>query len=144
MFTGKDRECVFSNLHGWVCDEDHSIWFSSPSRGLPAQWMELARFYNSSDRVSISFPRLKIQVGMCEWIINASVSKMFSKAGFYGSKKRNYTFFLRDGWFSSDCSNDISDIQWKGNIRVLYPGNLCASTIFSKEVGSRKVTLGAI
>lgn len=62
MFTGKDRECVFSNLHGWVCDEDNSIWFSSPPWGIPAQWMELARFYDSSDRVSITVPKLKLKL----------------------------------------------------------------------------------
>lgn len=38
-----------------MCDEDHSIWFSGPPWGILAQWMELARFYNCNNRVSISF-----------------------------------------------------------------------------------------
>lgn len=109
MFTGKDRECVFSDLHSWMCDEDHSIWFSGPPWGIPAQWMELARFYNSGNRVSINLhimnsKYIQLHRPFVQWLPNDRLSN---------------TNLVIIGWLFINSSNDKATIKWK-HFKVVY------------------------
>lgn len=52
--AGKNRICFSCDFYGGVRDEDHSLRLRRPSGSLSPQRLELARFYDSRNWVSIS------------------------------------------------------------------------------------------